>query len=124
MGLGVRPVGLLEGDAVPPGSGIPVGGGARVGARAHESSLRATRYGAALHLDGPARSGGGPMRSGCVDDLGGPVPDDGHRTLDQAAGRLGCDTQLLAYLAVAPLATIGQAEALLDGVAGTGVQDV
>src|SRR5262245_4785913 len=46
------------------------------------------------------------------------------RPLDQPAGRLGGHAQLLADLAVAALAAVGEAEALLHGVAGPGVEHV
>ena len=116
VGVGVRPLGLLEGHAVAPGPGGPTGIRPRRGGCIHGFSLRATRQGAAgvfrpVGADGP--------ESGGVDDLGGPVAHSDHGTLDQASGGLGGYTQVFANLAVAALAPVGEAEALLDGIAGT-----
>ena len=47
VGVGVRPLGLLEGHAVAPGPGGPIGIRARRGGSVHGFSLRATRQGAA-----------------------------------------------------------------------------
>src|SRR4029453_11581935 len=46
------------------------------------------------------------------------------RTLDQATGRLGGDTELLTHLSVAALAPVREAEALLDRIPRPRVEDV
>ena len=116
VGVGVRPLGLLEGHAVAPGPGGPTGIRPRRGGCIHGFSLRATRQGAA----GVFRPvGADEPESGGVDDLGGPIAHSDHGTLDQTPGGLGSHTQVFANLAVAAFAPVGEAEALLDGIAGT-----
>ena len=53
-----------------------------------------------------------------------PVADRGDRTLGEPTGCLGRDAQFLTDLAVAPAPAIGEAEPLLDGLAGTRVEHV
>ena len=68
-----------------------------------------------------------PLRRDCSGSVAaseGFLAHRGHRPLDEPAGGLGGDAELLADLAVAALATVGEAEALLDGVAGPGVEHV
>ena len=60
--------------------------------------------------------------SGGVDAVGGLVAHGADGPLHQAAGGLGGDAELLADLAVAALAAVVEAEALLDGVPGPGVE--
>ena len=75
-------------------------------------------------MGGRGSAPGGSRRSGRRHPGLGLGADGVDRPLDEASGGLGGDAQLVAHLAVAAAAAVVDAEALLDGVAGPGLEDL